>query len=255
MKSNVYVISCQRIANKYAVNCLETVRLQKVAVKKHIFIDDVSSDNTCEIINNYISQTENSIVEFVQNSERKYRLKNIDDAIESIDDEDGIVCLLDGDDWFSTDQATAIVQSAYSQNKKLEYVYTNWMYSHDGSLGISQRIPSQDWCAYRDPWITSAMATFKVSTYKNVPKANFLDDSGEFFKMGTDHAYVLPITHMLKKKYGDYSAVGFIDMPLYVYQFVENQMRRRTNSEEGFWETKTAADSSSFIRSRGFLDD
>ena len=129
------------------------------------------------------------------------------------------------------------------------------MYSHNNKLGISKPIPGNDWNAYRDPWITSAMATFKVKTYKSVPKSNFLDENGEYFKMGTDHAYVLPMAHMLKEKHGDYRGVGFIDAPLYVYQFVENEIRRRMHSEEGHWETKTAAESSSFIRRRGFLSD
>ena len=60
---------------------------------------------------------------------------------------------------------------------------------------------------------------------------------------------------MLKQKHGDHRGVGFIDAPLYVYQFIENAMRRRQNSEEGLWETRTAAESSAFIKKRGFVDD
>lgn len=255
MKNNVYVVSCQRNANKFSINCLESVRLQTVKVKKHIFIDDMSSDDTCDIVKNYIKNAQTTSIEFVENTARDYRLKNIDTAIESIDDPDGIICLLDGDDWLSTEHGLELILEAYVTNPALEYVYTNWMYSHNGQMGISRKIPDSDWCAYRDPWITSAMATFKVKSYKSIPKSNFLDQNGEYFKMGTDHAYVLPITHILKQKHGDYRAVHFIDIPVYVYQFVENAMRRRMNSEEGAWETKTAADASSFIRARGFLSD
>jgi len=253
--NDVYVISCQRNANKHSIHCLESVRQQTVQVKKHFFIDDMSIDNTIEIVNNHLSNPGLERVHFITNERRKYRLKNIDDAIESIDDSSAIVCLLDGDDWLASPMAIEVVRQTYEKNPALEYVYTNWMYSHNNELGISKPIPSDGFDVYRDPWITSAMATFKVGAYKAIPKSNFLDEAGEYFKMGTDHAYVLPLVHMLKEKYGNYKAVGFIDAPLYVYQFIENAMRRRRDSEEGHWETRTAAESSQYIRKRGFIND
>ena len=252
--NNLYVVSCQRNANVFSKNCLESVARQTKEVKEHIFIDDVSSDDTVKHVQEYIDTSPKNNIRLISNENRKYRLKNIRDAIHQINDPEGIVLLLDGDDWFSTTEATKIVHSVYENNSNLEYVYTNWMFSHDGQLGISKPIPSNDWCAYRDPWITSAMATFKVKTFMSIPESNFLDDDGDYFKMGTDHAYVLPITHMLKKKYGDYRAVGFIDSPLYVYQFVENAKRRRVDTE-GQWETNEAHRASSLIRKRGFLND
>ena len=252
--NNLYVVSCQRNANVFSNNCLSSVQQQSEKVKEHIFIDDVSSDNTVECVSSFIERSSSSNIRFIKNTHRKYRLKNIKDAVYSIDDPEGIVLLLDGDDWFSTTEATKIVKSAYDQNSDLEYVYTNWMFSHNNQLGISRMIPSEDWCAYRDPWITSAMATFKVKTFKSIPESNFLDAQGDYFKMGTDHAYVLPITHILKKKYQDYRAVGFIDLPLYVYQFVENEKRRRVD-KEGQWEKSEAHNASSYIRKRGFLSE
>ncbi len=215
----------------------------------------MSIDDTQEIVTNHLSGAGLEHVHFIENDHRKYRLKNIDDAIESIDDPTAIVCLLDGDDWLASPMAIKVVQQTYEKNPALEYVYTNWMYSHNNELGISRPIPNDHFDIYRDPWITSAMATFKAGAYKAIPKSNFLDEDGEYFKMGTDHAYVLPLVHMLKEKYGDYRAIGFIDAPLYVYQFIENAMRRRRNSEEGHWETKTAADSAALIKRRGFVNE
>lgn len=252
--NNLYVISCQRNANKFSENCLKSVELQSKKVKEHIFIDDVSTDDTLLHVENYIKSSNSENIKVVKNKERKYRLKNIRDAIHQIDDPEGIVLLLDGDDWFSTTEATKIVHSVYESNRTLEYVYTNWMFSHNSQHGISRQIPSNDWCAYRDPWITSAMATFKVKTFMSIPESNFLDEDGNYFKMGTDHAYVLPITHILKEKHGDYRGVGFINLPLYVYQFAENEKRRRVD-QEGQWETSEAHNASTFIRKRGFLND
>jgi glycosyltransferase involved in cell wall biosynthesis len=249
-----YVISSQRNANKHAVTCIDSVNAQTYRPLKHIFIDDVSSDDTVSIVENHISKSSIDRVDIIKNENRKYRLKNIIDAIDSIppEDNDAIVCLLDGDDWLSTDKAIESLNSVYESHPHLEYVYTNWMYSHNGELGISKQIPDSNWNPYRDPWITSAMATFRVSTFKSIPRANFLDASGIYFKMGTDHAYVLPMLHILREKHGNYSAVGFFNYPLYVYQFVENEMRRRVDSE-GVWERTEAHVSAMFIRQRGFV--
>lgn len=248
---SINIISCQRNANKFSINCLESVRLQTQKVEKHIFIDDLSSDDTQRIVDEYLKTFGNENVFFEKNTKRKYRLQNIIDAMKHFKDDD-IVCLLDGDDWLSTERALEIIDRAYQDNPHFEYIYTNWMYSHNQQIGISRPIPNNDWDAYRDPWITSAMATFKVGAFRQIPHSNFLDSNGEYFKMGTDHAYILPLTHVLKEKWGDYRSIGFIDMPLYVYQFIENEARRRVDIE-GNWERETAHDAATFIRRRGFV--
>jgi glycosyltransferase involved in cell wall biosynthesis len=244
---NPVVISPQRNANNFVVNCISSVAQQSI-VPRHIIIDDCSSDETAKILSDVASRY--SHTEVVLNDDRKYRLENIYDTVQSLCDDD-VVLLLDGDDWFGYTNVVEKVLEKYS-DQRVEYVYTNWQYSHAPILGISKKIPGSDWEPYSSPWITSAMGTFRARWFKKIPKANFLDENGNFFKMGTDQAYILPMLHMLKERDGDYRGVQFIDEPLYVYQFVENEMRRRIDAE-GQWERKTANDSSRLIRSRGFV--
>ena len=240
------VISCQRNANKFSQHCISSVAQQTVLPDSHIFIDDVSDDGTRE----FLSQIKLDHLKVILNDERKYRLKNIYDAVNTLDD-DAVVFLLDGDDWLAYTNAIERVLKEYEQDH-VEYVYTNWQYSHAPIVGISKPIPGSDWDPYSSPWITSAMGTFRARWFKQIPLPNFLDSAGEFFKMGTDQAYILPMLHMLKTRDGDYSGARFMNEPMYVYQFAENEMRRRID-DEGVWERETASSSSQLIRSRGFL--
>jgi len=246
--AELFIISCQRNANRFVVNCVESVAQQTLRPRKHIFVDDVSSDDTLQHLEKLRSQYDYLAV--IENRERKYRLRNIYEIVSDLDDE-SIVCLLDGDDWLAYANVLAEVNNQYEEGG-YEYVYTNWQFSHAPILGISKKIPDKDWNPYTSPWITSAMATFKAGLFKSIPKANFLDESGEFFKMGTDQAYVLPMLHILRQRDGNYHSVGFIDHPVYVYQFIENELRKR-NDEMGNWERQTASVASEVIRERGFL--
>ena len=256
MKNNVYVISCAYKANRFANNCIKSVADQTVLPKVHYYIDDKSDDNnqTSEEAKNIISQNKYDHVKLIINKERQHRLKNINDIIESIDDPEGIIMLLDGDDWFSIKNAIEFIQKTYEENPKLEYVYTNWMYSHNNQIGISKPIPNSNFNGYKDPWITSAMATFKIKTFKKIPKSNFMDWDGEWIKMGTDQAYILPILHILKNRDGNYRSVGFIDYPIYVYQFIENTGRPRSDSFGEYYKN-LAHKTSVFIRKRGYLNE
>jgi glycosyltransferase involved in cell wall biosynthesis len=256
MNNEVYVISCAYKANRFAANCIESVAQQTILPVKHFYIDDMSDDEyaTTKEAEGIIKKNNYHHVELITNSARKHRLKNIHDAIQTIENPEAIVMLLDGDDWFSVKNAIEIVKSRYNDNKKLEYVYTNWMYSHNNQLGISKPIPSKNFNGYKDPWVTSAMATFKVKTFKSIPKSNFLDWEGGWIKMGTDQAYILPILYMMKERDSDYSAVDFINYPLYVYQFLENTGRPRSDSF-GEYYRNLAHKTSVYIRERGFVDE
>ena len=258
MNSNikVYVISCAYKANRFAINCIESVAQQTVVPETHFYIDDMSEDEnkTTNAVKEIVEKNNYAHVKLITNTTRQHRLKNINDIIATIDDPEAIVMLLDGDDWFSVKNAIETIQNYYLTKTSFEYVYTNWMYSHSGELGISRPIPGNDFNGYKDPWVTSAMATFKVKTFKKIPKSNFLDWNGDWIKMGSDPAYVLPILHMLKARDDDYRSVGFVNYPIYVYQFLENTGRPRSDSFGNYYR-ELAHKTSRFIRERGFLNE
>jgi glycosyltransferase involved in cell wall biosynthesis len=226
------------------------VEFQDVKPKLHYYIDDGSTDDTRKYLSDNLDKfPSNTKVVFSDN--RNFKLKNLYDFVQVLNDDD-IVCVLDGDDWLYHSGVLSKIVKEY-ENPNVDYVYTNWLYSHNNEIGISKPIPESSWDPYQGQWITSAMSTFRVRAFNSINKENFLRWDGEWFTMACDQAYVLPILWNLKKRDGDYSAVRFINEPLYVYQFAENPSKLRygiDNSERA----KDAHDSSTFIRQRGYVD-
>jgi glycosyltransferase involved in cell wall biosynthesis len=250
--SKVYVVSCQSNSNVHAIKCINSVKNQSFKVEKHFYVDDVSHDNTREIIEEYLRDNPIDNIELILNDEKKFKTRNMELIIDSLDD-DSIVCVLDGDDWLAYKNSIELMVDFYKKNPDLEFVYSNWMYSHNGQLGISKPIPSKDWDPYRDEWLTSHFQTFRAAAYKRIPRLNLVDAEGDYFKMATDQAYTLPMLECIKRKYGNFDRVKHFPAPMYVYQFNENESRKK-GSEIAKWEAMTAYESARFIRQRGFLE-
>ena len=247
---NIYVFSASYNSNIYAKHCIESVRAQTVKVAEHFYIDDGSTDQTRDVLAHYIDNSKDyENLSIVFTDDRQYKLKNLYDFVWKLNADD-IVCVLDGDDWLASKDVIEKVVKEY-EDPNVEYVYTNWKYSHDNSEGISKAIPNSEWDPYAESWITSAMSSFKVSAFKSIAEANFHRWDGKWFTMACDQAYVLPILWHLRQRDGDYKAVRFVDEPLYIYQFLQNPTKPR-HGRENAERAGDAAKSAGFIRTRGF---
>ena len=250
--NKIHVISAGRNAGKFITYCVDSVKRQTLQPGSHTVIDDISDDDTIEHLN-WVQMNRNiPYLKVIHNTERQYKLKNIYDHTIDKDPED-IICIVDSDDWLCRKDALAKVKEVYDSDPKLEYVYSNYRMSHETAPGISRVIPSNAWVPYRDPWITSHMCTFKVKAFKAIPTANFLDWNGNWFRMATDFASVLPIMHTLRKRDGDYSAVKHISDILYVYHFYNNPGKPRFGPA-GDKLGNDSCQNADFIRQRGYIE-
>jgi glycosyltransferase involved in cell wall biosynthesis len=245
----IYVFSASYNSSVFARACVESVANQTVKVDNHYYIDDGSTDNTRAELQQYLDNPRDALT-IRLNDSRKYKLRNLYDFVQDLNDED-IVCVLDGDDWLASPEAITKVLDAYS-DPSVDYVYTNWKYSHDESLGISEYIPDANWDPYKEKWITSALSTFRVRAFKSISVENYFRWDGKWFTMACDQAYVLPILWQLRERDGDYRAVKFINEPLYVYQFLQNPSKLR-HGQDNVERANDAAKSAEFIRTRGFI--
>jgi glycosyltransferase involved in cell wall biosynthesis len=250
--NNIYVISTGRNAGDFVVNCIESVKAQTLLPTEHMIIDDMSDDNTRDILMNYLGSGEYSCLNIRFSSVRKYRLLNLYEYITTKDPED-IVCIVDSDDWLAHDDVLKVVKSKFESDEKLEYVYSRYSLS-TGEEGGSSRI-YDGWEPYSGRWITSHMCSIRVKALQRIPVSNFLDWNNQWFKIATDHAMILPIAHKLKQLHGDYSAIGFIDEPLYVHTFHGNPSKPRAGTPEADERAKMAVRCSTYIKQRGYIDD
>jgi len=256
----IHIISTSYNSNIFAYNNINSVLNQTFLPASHTYIDDMSNDNSIEILEKIKKSKDFSLInekydfQFIINDNKKFKIKNMFDLIndsKKFKDED-IVCVLDGDDWLSSINVLKEVHNSYQDNL-WDYLYTNWMYSHNKKVGISRKIPNKDWDPYEGAWLTSAMSTFKVKCFRSIHDKNFKDDRGNWFTMGCDQAYVLPILKMSQKKHGNYSKVGFINKPYYVYQFLENPNKSRDDST-GKKMANDAYNAVTLIRNRGLIE-
>jgi glycosyltransferase involved in cell wall biosynthesis len=252
LKPNLYVISCERNAGIFSIKCLKSIKNQTFQAKKHFYIDDCSDDGTQDHIKKLLSSENFKNVEFIENQNRLYKNENMHITINRIEDDEGVVIIVDGDDWLHSVKALEIIANEYDKNSKLEYVYSNWMYSHNKEFGISKSIPNHEWDPYTNEWITSALTTFKVKTYKKIPESNFKDENKKFLKSAGVQACNLALLKYLKITYGNYDAVKYIDLPLYVYQRIEGNKNIRFGNE-GKEYLLLEKETNLYIRNRGFL--
>ena len=248
--SRVIVVSCNYNGNKFVRNCIESVYNQTLQPDFHYFIDDISDDGCLEYAYDTKEKLNIDYLNIIENNEKKYKIRNLFELLNSdlIHDND-IIINLDGDDWLFDNSVIEQIKSEYDNND-IDYLYSNFVFSHNYYLGISNSIPDKNWCPYRCPWITSHISTFKASSFKEIKKENFLDEDGNWFRMGCDQAYILPILYNIKQKYNSYDKVKFLNKPMYVYNHIDNPSKPRDGTLG-----KIAHDSVTIIRKRGFLNE
>ena len=248
--SKIHVLSTGRNAGEFVLKCVESVREQTVKPDSHIVIDDISDDNTRNLLMKYYHNPNYPYLQIIFSTQRKYRLLNLYEHIVDKDPED-IVCIVDSDDWLAHSRVLETIKDVYEKDPKLEYVYSRYKLS-SGPMGCSEPI-SGDWNPYTSRWITSHMCTLKPKALQGIPKANFLDWNGDWFKIATDHAMTLPMIHRLREKYGDYSAIGFINEPLYIHKFYGNPSKPRKGTPEADARAALAVRCSTYIKNRGYI--
>ena len=254
--SKLRVFSPSFNSHRFCINCIDSVSSQSKLPDEHFFIDDSSHDDTREWIAKHYDRIQNNAknkynLNIVMNNVRKWKLLNLYEYAIKCDPDD-VICVLDGDDWLADSTVLEKVWNEY-QDQNVDYVYTNWKYSHTNESGISRQIPQNfnEWDPYRSDWVTSAMSTFRVKQFLKIPIVNFFRWDYKWFTMGCDQAYVLPIIRQIMHEENGYDKIKFIDEPLYVYQFTENPNKPRTQNDGGM--RMDAHNSVTFIRSRGYI--
>lgn len=182
-------IVCVWNAEKYIKNCIRTLKSQEDKDFKVYLIDDMSTDNTVDIINTLIEGDER--FNLMVNTEKKFKLKNLDELISTFEDED-IVIELDGDDFLLKSTVVSDIRKIYS-DKKVWLTNGSFMYSN-GSPGFSQKCNPDT--VRKDPFRFSHLRTWKTFLWKSIPKNYLLDDNGEYFKSAADVAYTFSLLEL-----------------------------------------------------------
>jgi len=108
----VIVIASYNNKDWYELN-LDSVFMQNYENYRIIYIDDMSPDQTGDLVEKYIENHPlKEKITLIKNKERKLKMENVYLAIHSCDD-DEIVMILDGDDWLAHENVLSRINHEY----------------------------------------------------------------------------------------------------------------------------------------------
>jgi glycosyltransferase involved in cell wall biosynthesis len=217
----IKVVSCFWNAEKYLPNCIRTLKNQKNVDFQVFLIDDMSTDNSVEVLKNLIGDDKR--FNLIVNTEKKFKLKNLDDLIPTFDDED-IVVELDGDDFLLFDNVLERVSNFY-KDKNVWLTNGSFMYTN-GVQGFSSQ--SNPDTVRNDAFTFSHLRTWKAFLWKAIPKDYFMDIDGTYFKSAPDVAYTIPLLELSGKEHYRYNPEI-----VYVYNEVSPYNEHKNESAGG----------------------
>ena len=208
-----------------------------------IFIDDVSDDNTGQVVMDIAkSLSLGSQVEVVRREEKFGETKNTLTEIERIEDNE-VVCRLDGGDWLTENDTLYFLNNIYEKhNPGVLWTDHRWEYTFNNISGpIDPNIS-----IYEHDWVTSHLKTFRASKLKRVPKANFLDENGNWVMIACDQTVFLPMLHMCLE---NREPLGHLPIVCYHYSIQLDNWEKLSTSERAY----NQRDMAMWIRERGFV--
>ena len=182
----------------YISKCIKSLQLQNYSNFSCILVNDISTDD-CENLAQKRIQGDPRF-KLVNNTQKKYALQNIVESIEnSKPDGEDVIILLDGDDWLSSPNVLANLDSHYS-NSDCCLTYGSYiMYPH-GVRGVEpseypQEIVQKN-LFRKDQWRASHLRTFKYKLWNHLDVKDLQDKDGVYYKMTYDQAIMLPLLEM-----------------------------------------------------------
>lgn len=195
---------------------LDSIFKQNYDFFRIIYIDDVSTDNTYDLVETYIKKNNllNKTRLLKQYCNQKQGASRFICYQASYDDE--ILVMLDGDDWLYDHNVLTTLNETYKKNNLLAsygsfYVYENGKIS--SSLKGKKKFPEDEIKnkTYRKyDWISQHLRTGYAKLFKNI-KINDLLHDDKFYEISTDLAEMFPVLEMADKLHMN------IQKPLYVY--------------------------------------
>jgi len=192
---------------------IRSVKKQNYSNYKCILVNDISTDKSAEIVEKEIANDDRFTL--VENSEKKYALRNIVEAIQLAEPgPEDIIITLDGDDWLYSSKVLEYLNDFYSK-EQCWITYGSYAEYPSGNIGkfakqISKEVIINN--SFRQSsWTASHLRTFKFHLWSMIKPEDLLDSDGNYYRMAWDLAFMFPMLEMAHDR------SRYIDELLYVY--------------------------------------
>jgi len=214
-KNFIFIIASYNNENYYKKN-LDSVVNQTYKNWKIIYVDDCSSDDTNNLVNEYIKI--NNLKDKFMLIRNKINMKQAYSRYQCYKycDDNDIICFLDGDDWLYDDFVLEKLNNEY--NNDIMITYGSYCKFEDNILGpvikaSKYRNKVVNLGSYRKSkgWYGIPLRTGYAKIYKEMPESYMYDNDGNWMSACTDVAEFLWAIEKSFKKF------KVIEYPTYVY--------------------------------------
>jgi len=206
-----------------AYNCEAWIMKSLASIKNQIHkdyqcivYDDASTDNTGLLIDDFMKKHGDERFTVVHNDINKKALHNITEGFKKLnskDETESALAVIDGDDYLFCEYSLKLVDQVYSKTDSM-LTYGSFVMWPTGELSFDRSFPQEviKNNSYRNyKFVSSHLRTFKSYLWNSINDEDLRDTDGEYFKVGWDVAFMIPMLEMTGGKF------TYIPNILYVY--------------------------------------
>jgi len=204
MHNKIWVIITQRNTVEYIRRCLNSVFSQDYDNFEDIEVDDYSTDGTWEIVCEYP-------VHGIRHDRQIHSSTvNTKEALALVDNDNDIIVLASGDDYFPDNGVLSHLNSVYTE----EVLFTYGQFVPiSGNYGpYCKPVPDTRKYRHSGEWYVSHLLTFRKKLWDKIKDEDLRRANGEYCKYAFDASMIYPMVEMCGHKY-----MRFIERIMYIY--------------------------------------
>ena len=174
---------------------LDSIRMQKYDNFICYITNDLSTDRSAEVVNNFIKETGDDRFRLINNEKKRYQAGNYDLICRDMEDvnEDDICVEVDGDDWLPDNEVFDRVIKHFSKGD-IWLANGNFVYSH-GRKGFSQKVTNLQ-NLRRGAFTMSHLRCWKVFLWRAMPQSDLKDENGNWWSAACDTIFMYDMMEM-----------------------------------------------------------
>ena len=189
----IHILTTVYNCEKYIEKCINSIKNQTYKDWTCYLTNDLSTDNTINIINKLIKTDDRFIL--INNTEKMYQPGNYNQVIRNNEDiyDNEVIVELDGDDWFPDSKTLYRIDNTY-RDKNIWIANGSFIYNN-GSLGFSSK--QENISNIRNTIFTAShIRTWRAFLWRNIKEEDLKDENGQYWEVTGDLSFMFPMLEM-----------------------------------------------------------